>query len=243
MGWFGTFLLALLYATVLLAAGVLVGGWLAGLVRTALERSRLDPEVRWLVVRAVRPTVVVVAVVAALESLGVDLTAVVALLAIGTLTIGLATVRTLSNGPAGALLLTLRPFRPGDTVEAAGEHGTVVETTLFATTLKTAEGVLVTLPNRLLVEGPIRNHTRSGVRRLEVDLRLSPTDDVDAATEAVRRALLDEQRLLPEPAPAVHVHDDGPDGVGLRAIAWVKVEDAEEVTAEIRRRGRSAIRG
>jgi small conductance mechanosensitive channel len=157
----GTVFLALVYAAVLLGAGFLVGGWLAGVARFTLDRTRLDPEVRYLVVLAIRPVVIVLAVIAALESLGVALDGVVIVLGAAALSVGLAMRETLSNAAAGALLLSHRPWRLGDEVEAAGERGTVVETTLFTTTLKTPGGVVVTLANRLVLDAPMRNHGKA----------------------------------------------------------------------------------
>jgi small conductance mechanosensitive channel len=90
----------------------------------------------------------------------VELDGLVALFAVAALTVGLAMQQTLANGAAGSLLLTLRPYRQGELVEAGGERGHVVETGLFATTLKTTEGILVTVPNRLVLDRPIRNLSR-----------------------------------------------------------------------------------
>jgi small conductance mechanosensitive channel len=155
MGWFGALVLALFYAAALLGAGLLVSSWLAGIARIALDRARLDPVVRELVVAAVRPVVLLIAVIAALESIGVELDALVALLAVAGIAVALAAQGTLANGVAGGLLLTLRPFRVGDEVTLGGVSGTVVDSNLFATTLKATDGSTITVPSRLILDQPM----------------------------------------------------------------------------------------
>ena len=106
-----------------------VGTGLANVLRTNLGRTGLDPEVRRLVTMAVRWGVVAIAAIPALAQLGVEPSGIVAVLGAASLAIGLALKSTLSNVASGAILLTLRPLREGDWVEAGGREGTV--TVLF----------------------------------------------------------------------------------------------------------------
>lgn len=161
MTWLSTIFFALMWAALLLGAGMLVGSWLSGLVRSALDRQRVDPEVRELLASLVRPLVTTVAVVAALESLGVDLRAVIALIVVAGLTLGAAVWQTLANAASGALLFNLRPFRLGDLVDVAGLHGTVVHIGWFATTLKQPNGDVITVTNRLITAAPVITHPRA----------------------------------------------------------------------------------
>jgi small conductance mechanosensitive channel len=157
MAVFGAFLLTIGYAVALIAAGWLLAAWLGAQVRWRLDRARVDAGVREIVVLVVEPLVVLIAVVAALESVGVRLDAVVALLAVGTLVLGLAATGTLSNAVSGAWLLSNRPYKQGDDVTLAGREGTVLDFTLFSTTIRTAGGSVITLPNKLVADAPIEN--------------------------------------------------------------------------------------
>ena len=222
-----------LYALLILVAGYLVGSWLGGATRSRLERSRLDTAVRTPLARFVRPLVLLLALLAALRVVGVDLTALVAILGAAVLAIGLSLRDTLSNVAAGAVLLTLRPFRGGDYVKAGGAAGTVLELSLFTTTLKTAHGVHTVVPNALLLEAPIENYTRNGLRRADLEIRVAAGSDVVKAKEALEAALAAEPRSLEDPAPAVRLLDLDAQGIDLLVAAWFKNEDFAE--------GRSAL--
>jgi small-conductance mechanosensitive channel len=80
-------------------------------------------------------------------------TALLAGASIASIVIGLAAQSTLGNLVAGIAITIYRPFRLGDTLQVAAPTGTevgVVETiTLGYTTLRTADGRHVVLPNSL----------------------------------------------------------------------------------------------
>src|SRR6476469_1549257 len=92
-------------AAALLAVGWAAGSWLSGVASLALEESGLDPVVRRALARAVRPIVGLVAVVAALEYLDVDLAIVAAMVGAATLAVGLALRGPLANVATGGILL------------------------------------------------------------------------------------------------------------------------------------------
>ena len=223
MFWTGFWLLT--WALLILLLGVVAASWLGALVRAALERSRVDPSVRHLGVSVVRPLVLVIALIAGLNLLGVDLTAVVAILGAATLAIGLAMRDSLANVAAGAVLLTLRPYTGDDWVEAGGTAGTVAELGLMATTLKDARGVMITVPNQLILRAPIQNYTRNGLRRADLTFRVGPAADLGAAREAILAALRADERVLEEPPPFVRVSDIDQRGVDLLVAAWLKSAD------------------
>lgn len=229
---------SILYALVLLGAGWVLGSWLAGVARLALERGRLDPAVRHLLVSLVRPLVIVVAVIAALNLVGIDLTVLVAVLGAATLAIGLALRDSLANVAAGALLLTLRPFHGGDFVEVSGQSGTVMSLGLFTTGLKNSQGVLITVPNRLVIAQAIKNFTRNGLRRADITFRVAPDTDLGAAKQAILAVLEADERVLDEPGPMVRVEAIDAWGVDLLVAGWFTADDfgagKSDVTAALR---------
>lgn len=211
-------------AVLLIVAGGIVGTWLAGVSSLVLERTQLDPTVRTLVSRAVRPLVIVLAVIAALELLAIDLTAVVVMLGAATLALGLALQPTLSHLVSGAVLLTLRPYREGEVVTCAGMEGRVVEQGALAVVLERPDGSLVTIPNGVAFAGPIVNHVRGGRRPVELTVTVPQGADLHALRAELVQALAREPLVLPAPAPAVAVALDD-DAVRLRATAWVTPGD------------------
>ena len=73
--------------------------------------------------------------------------------------IGLGLKGTLGNLASGVLLISLQPFKVGDRIEAAGAGGVVEGVHVFATTLRTNDGIRIIVPNASITNGNITNHS------------------------------------------------------------------------------------
>ena len=219
-------------AALLVVAGAVVGTWAAGVTALLMERTQLDPGVRNLVTRAVRPLVIVLAVIAALDLLAIDLTALAVMLGAATLALGLALQPTLSHAVSGGVLLTLRPYREGEIVTCAGLEGRVVEQGALAVTIERPDGTLATIPNGVVFSGPILNHVRVGRRRVELTVTVPPGADLAGLRSEVAQTFARDPRVLPSPEPTVAVVL-GPEVVRLVAGAWVASAEREAVENDL----------
>lgn len=68
----------------------------------------------------------------------------------------------IANGMAGLMLRSMSSFKPGDFIEVADHIGRVSELGLFHTEIQTGDRDLVTLPNSLMVNQPVRVVRSSG---------------------------------------------------------------------------------
>ena len=138
-------------------------------------------------VAVVRYTINIIVIVAALARIGVPTTSILAVLGAAGLAIGLALQGTLSNIAAGIMLLWLRPFRVGEFIDAGEIAGTVNEIGLFATELKTFDGIYSFVPNSELWNKSIFNYTRNPARMTNMEVGISYGSDIEKA----RRVMLD----------------------------------------------------
>lgn len=114
------------YGVPLLAAIVvlLVGMWLARRLSNAMPRATsrmgVDPMLGSFLRNVVYAASLVIVVILAIGTLGVQITPLLAVLGTAGLAVGLALKDSLSNIASGVMLVTLRPFRVGDVVTIAG---------------------------------------------------------------------------------------------------------------------------
>ena len=73
--------------------------------------------------------------------------------------VGFAAQRTLSNVIAGIQIAVSQPIRIGDRIEFEDTEGRVTDITLSYTYLDPGDGSSVVIPNQLLVEGKVHNHS------------------------------------------------------------------------------------
>src|SRR5205085_9854665 len=122
--------------------------------------------------------ILIVVYTAALGQLGLQTTSLLTVLGSAGLAIGLALQGTLTNIAAGIMLLYLRPFRAGDTIETPLVTGKVREIGLFATNMETLDGLYYFVPNSALWNVPLKNQTRNTRRLVTLTLSVSYSADL-----------------------------------------------------------------
>lgn len=130
--------------------------------RRALRRAGADPSARLLIDRVVQFTFVAFAAIWVLSILGVELTALVAVLGAAALAISLSLQDLLKNLVAGLYMLIERPFTIGQQIEFKSFIGTVETIELRTTALRTATGQRVVIPNAMLFADALVNRSTYG---------------------------------------------------------------------------------
>jgi len=139
-----------------------------------------------------------------LAQFGVDITALLAGLSIIGLAVGLAARDSLENFISGVTIMIDRPFRVGDQVVVEGTYGTVEEITLRSTRLRTLNNEVMVMPNVLMINQKLINHTLLGILRIEVPFGIAYKESTDAARSVVLRLLSSDSRIATDyPVEAV----------------------------------------
>jgi small-conductance mechanosensitive channel len=86
-------------------------------------------------------------------------TGVLASTALVVAVVGFAAQRTLANVIAGIQIAVSQPIRIGDRLSFEGCEGRVTDITLSYTYIDPGDGSSVVVPNQLLVEGIVHNHS------------------------------------------------------------------------------------
>jgi small-conductance mechanosensitive channel len=86
-------------------------------------------------------------------------TTVLASTALVVAVVGFAAQRTLANVMAGIQIAISQPIRIGDRIEFEECEGRVTDITLSYTYLDPGDGSSIVIPNQLLVEGTVHNHS------------------------------------------------------------------------------------
>lgn len=110
------------------------------------DRIRLELSIRMLLVRLTRSVILVMGIITALGTIGIDVSALVASLGLTTFALGFALQDIIKNVLAGILILIYRPFRRGNYIQISGREGVVVDIDLRYTTLQ-VETHKILIPN------------------------------------------------------------------------------------------------
>ncbi|TIT75114.1 MAG: mechanosensitive ion channel, partial [Mesorhizobium sp.] len=213
-------------AVILLVVGYFVAGLAERSIFAGLGHIHgFDATLRHFFSKIVRYAILILVVIMVLGQFGVQTASIIAAIGAVGLAIGLALQGTLQNIAAGIMLLALRPFRIGESIEVGSIAGTVEEIGLFATKLRTVEGVYILAPNSTLWNQPVRNFTRNGVRRTDISLSIGSWNDIDRGQKTLLAIAGTEKRIRREPAPIAFVAGLGETTVSLTLRYWTSAAD------------------
>jgi small-conductance mechanosensitive channel len=215
------FLPKVVFSLTVFVLGLLVAGFLSGLMRQAVQRRGAGLEAELLVSKITRWSIVVVVSIVALQQIDFDVTAFLTGLGIVGFTIGFAIQDVSKNFVAGLLLLLQQPFNIGDAIKVGDFSGTVTSVDLRATGLQTIDGREVLIPNAEVFTSPIEKYGRDTHRRVEIAAGVAYECDLDHVAEVALRVIKGIDGVLPAPEPSVIFDHLGPSTVDLVAYFWI----------------------
>lgn len=210
-----------------------VGRWIVRrilrLMDAAFDRRQVDISLRQFIRNTVSVVCSLILVLIVVQTLGVNVTSLIAVFSAATLAIGMALSGTAQNFAGGVMILLMKPYRVGDFISAQGQSGVVREIKLFSTVITTGDNQTIYIPNNAIATAIIDNYSAAENRRVDWTLSISYGDDVERTREAVLAMFAKDGRVLAEPAPVVWVAALADSSVNLSVRAWVRNADYWDV--------------
>lgn len=206
-----------------------VGRWIIRKLLAMLERlfirRNIEASLRKFLHNVANVAMSLMLILSVVQTLGVNITSILALFASATLAIGMALSGTMQNFAGGVMILLLKPYRVGDFISAQGQSGTVKEIMLFSTCIETIDKQTIYIPNSSISTAIIDNYSVSELRRADITVSIAYGDDVDVARAEIMALIKADERILAEPAPVVVVSALADSSVNLSVRMWVRNGD------------------
>lgn len=190
--------------------------------------TKIDNIVFDLLNRFSRAIIYAIAIVMALDIMGVNIMPFVAGAGVLGVAIGFAAKDTLSNLIAGVLLILDRPFEIGDRIEVwnaptgSASWGDVIDIGLRATKIKTTDNIIIVIPNNEIMKRDIINYTIISTSiRVRINIGVSYETDIEKAKRLMIDAANETPWVQKEPAPKVVVRNFGESSVDLQLRVWI----------------------
>jgi small-conductance mechanosensitive channel len=201
--------------------------WLATILSETLESRlrhspNLTPSVQVLFGKLLKFSLVTIAVIAAISTTGMDLTALAVFGGALGVGIGLGLQRVVANLFSGLILLLDKSIKPGDVVAVAGTYGWVNTLGGRYVSVVTRDGIEHLIPNEEFITTRVENWTHSDSKiRLKIPIGVHYDTDIDAALAATVRCAAVVPRVLQEPAPVCQLRSFGDNAVELELRLWI----------------------
>ena len=195
--------------------------------------SELSPSVQVLLAKLVRVALIAIAIVVALNSIGIDLSGLAIFSGALGVGIGFGLQRVVANLVSGISLLMDKSIKPGDVIEVGPTYGWIDQLNARYVSVVTRDGTEHLIPNEELISQRVINWSHSSDKiRLRIPIGISYGADVRKAIELVREAAAAPGRVIDDPAPVCFITGFGDSSVDLEARAWI--QDPENGVSNIR---------
>jgi len=201
--------------------------WAAVVVSDALERrienvASLTPAIQVLLGKLLKITLVVVAIIAALSAVGIDLTAFTIFGGALGVGIGFGLQKVVSNLVSGIILLLDKSIKPGDVIVVGNTYGWIKSLGARYASVITRDGTEHLIPNEDLITQRVENWSFSdNLVRLKIPVGISYRSDVRKAIECCLEAAAATERVLEYPKAVCLVTGFGDSSVNLEIRIWI----------------------
>jgi len=220
----------------------LVGKWVSRRVtnfcRKLMVHAELDPTLVNFLANLVYSVLLVAVILAALDTLGIPVTSLMAVVGAAGLAVGLALKDSLGNFAAGVMLVLFRPFKAGDFVDAGGVSGTVKAVRIFSTVLTTPDNKEIVIPNSQVSATTITNYSANDTRRVDLVFGVGYDDDLKVARGVLTRLCAEHPLILQDPATNIFVLNLGESSVDFAVRPWVNSGDYWKVYGDLLEQGK-----
>ena len=214
----------------------IIGKWIVKKVTKGIRTLMLKADVDRTLVEfgesLIYFSLLMMVIIASLNALGINTSSFLAIFGAAGLAIGLALQGSLANVGAAVLIIVFRPFKVGDFVEAGGAVGTVEDINLFSTIIAPLDNRTIIVPNSNIVGGNIVNYSIKDNRRVDHVFGIGYDDDLKLAKDTLMEMMMNDDRILKDPAPFVAVSELADSSVNFTTRAWVKTADYWDVYFE-----------
>ena len=187
-----------------------------------MKMDELEMNLRVVFARISRVSLLIVALLLALSSVGIDLTVLSVFSGAIGVGIGFGMQKIASNYISGFIILFDRSVKLGDFVQVAGFSGVITQINTRYSVIRNTAGQELIVPNENFVTGTVTNYSLSDRESaITLDVSCAYESNIDRALEIFATAIKEQPRVLKTREPWVVVSELAASGVVLKAGFWV----------------------
>ena len=243
-GWFNTiieyipnFILAILVMVASYFAAKYISKFVSRLVSKKVNQQSITTAIA-------RVTAVIVVALGLFVSLGVmnlgkALTSLLAGAGVVGLAIGLALQGTLANTFAGLILSFRKKIQIGNWVETTGYSGEVIDINLKDFTLKEADNNIVIIPNKTILENPLKNYSLTTRMRVFLECGVGYESDLEKVEQLTKEVIAKSFDQVEKPEDVEFYYTEfGDSSINYLCRFWI---DAESMLEKLRAKTKAII--
>lgn len=191
---------------------------------TSKTDTTLDDQLIPIIRKGSKALIAIFALMVVMDTLGFDITALIAGLGVGGLALAFAARESIANLFGGISLILDKTIRVGDKIELeSGVVGVVAEIGLRSTRIRSYDNEEIIVPNAQIANSRIKNYARPEKRtRSKVEFTTVYGSDVDEVKKVVLEEIKKNEVVLEDPKPNVIFYEMADFSLKFKAYFWVK---------------------
>ena len=200
-----------------------IGMAIARIAETQIQLiPRLSATLKVLIAKIVRIVLITVAVITAIGSIGIDLSAFAFLGGAIGIGLGFGLQKVVSNFVSGIILLLDNSIKPGDVIEIEGTYGWINNLRARYASVITRDGTEHLIPNEDLITQRVINWSfTDNLVRVRVKVGVSYGSDPHQCIKLILEAANSVERILKDPAPRCLLDGFGDSSIDLELRIWI----------------------
>lgn len=221
----------LIVAFIVLVFSFILSKYISSFVSKLVQRKVAKRSVANVISKIVSITILLIGLFLSLGVLNLDeaLKSLLTGAGIAGIVIGMALQGTLSNTFAGIVLSFRNNIRIGHWIETNGFAGEVIEINLKEFTIKEADNNLVVIPNKMILENPLKNYSLTTKMRVSLQCGVGYNSDLDLVQKVTKTTIANAfSQIKSNDEVEFYYQEYGDSSINFLCRFWVDSESALE---------------
>ncbi|KAA1242549.1 mechanosensitive ion channel family protein [Aquimarina sp. RZ0] len=222
----------ILIAVFVFIVALIASKYISKLARKILDKSRLQPSMKNLISKFISIAVVIIGLFLILGILNLDkaLNTILAGAGVAGLAVGLALQGALANTYSGIILSYIKHIKFGDWIETNDFEGEVIDIDLRAVTIKQVDNNLVYIPNKLVVDNPIKNYSTTAQSRVILECGVGYESDLRFVEKLTKETIVSNFEAVQKKDDVLFLwREFGDSSINYELRFWINSTSALEV--------------
>ena len=206
------------------------------LIKKRSERYDLDEGKKFAVIKLIKYFLYLLALALGLESLGFDISILLAGSAAFLVVLGLGVQDIFKDFISGIILLFEGTIKVGDVIEIENLVGVVKEINIRTSLVRTREGIIIIVPNGNFISQNVINWTNSNkLTRFKIDVGVAYGSDVRLVEKLLVECAENHEMITSRPKPFARFNNFGDSSLEFQIYFWSeKIWRIENTKSDVR---------
>lgn len=234
-GWFNAFVTNLpniILAILVFIISIIISRYIKKIVYRISNKSSLQESMKQLLSQIISVVVIMLGLflVLGILNLGKALNTILAGAGVAGLAVGLALQGALANTYSGIILSYVKQIKFGDWIESNNFEGEVVDIDLRVVTIKQVDNNLVYIPNKMVIENPIKNYSTTAQSRVILKCGVGYSSDLEKVRSLVKQTIAKNFKAVEQKEDVLFLYREfGDSSINFETRFWINSTSALEV--------------